>query len=134
MKKTFLLACLATLMLSSCTLLKSTATSVGVNTSIQSQNAVDLVVGHNKVSKTYVPTKQEQACGLESVVTNATAAVLKENNADVLVGREYDATYKINLFGKKKISQVTVTGYPAKYDGFRRAQNAVPAPAPGYQR
>lgn len=124
MKKTFLISCLATLMLSSCSLLKSTATSVDVRTDIQSPNVADLVVQPTKVSKTYYPTKQERANGLQGVIDNATAAALKENKADVLVAREYDAMYKVTLFGKKKIRLVTVTGYPATYTNFR----SVPAP------
>lgn len=109
-----------TIFASSCsTLRKSSATVMDVETSITSKNTAELVVSDEKISYTYTPTKADRKAGLKHVEMNAVAAALKENeNADVLVHKNQEVVYRINMFGCKKIKSVTVTGYPANYKNF----------------
>ena len=107
-------------MVTSCsTLRKSSATVLDVETSIKSHNNAELVVSDQKISYTYLPTKADRKACLKHVKTNAVAAALKENNnADVLVHKQDEVVYRVNMFGVKKIKSVTVTGYPAVYRNF----------------
>lgn len=119
MKKFIFAIFLATMVTSCSTLRKSSATVLDVETSIKSHNNAELVVSDQKISYTYVPTKADRKAGLKHVKTNAVAAALKENNnADVLVHKQDEVVYRVNMFGVKKIKSVTVTGYPAVYRNF----------------
>lgn len=87
-----------------------------VATSLDSRNAVDLVVSPTKISYTYIPTAQDKKTGLNNVVNNAVTDALKQNgNADVLVHMTYDATLK----KRGKVKKVVVSGYPATYKNFK---------------
>lgn len=120
MKKIFFVMLIASLCTSCSVLRKSTSTTQNVESSLRSATIADLVVSNQKISYTYKPNKQDRKAGINHVVGNAVAAALKNNgNADVLVERQYEAIYRVRLFGAKKIKTVTVTGYPATYKNFR---------------
>ena len=120
MKKIFFVVCVASMFTSCSVLRKSTATTQNVESSLTSTIVADLVVSNEKISYTYRPNKQDRKLGLNHVVNNAVAAALKANgSADVLVEKQYEAVYKVRVFGRKKIKNVTVTGYPATYKNFR---------------
>ena len=116
MKKVFVLAACACLFVSCSTLRKSSVSTMDVATSLDSRNAVDLVVSPTKISYTYIPTSQDKKTGLKNVVNNAVTDALKQNgNADVLVHMTYDATLK----RRGKVKKVVVSGYPATYKNFK---------------
>lgn len=116
MKKVFLaVACIA-LMASCSTIRKSSVSTMDVATSLTSSSAADLQVSQQKITYTYIPTKQDKKTGLRNVLNNAVTDALKANgNADVMVGMNYDVVMK----RKGKVKKVTITGYPAKYANFR---------------
>lgn len=111
---------MATAILSSCSVVRhSTATTQDVKTAITSLNTAELEVSDQKISYTYTPSKQDRKAGIKHVVNNAVAAALRENgNADVLVQKQQEVVYRVNMFGVRKIKTVTVTGYPAVYKNF----------------
>lgn len=113
--------------MASCSMLKeSSSTTMEVQSSLNSKTEADLEVSPQKISYTYIPNKRDRKAGLSHVLSNATAAALKENgNADVLVERQYDALIKYKFFGLvRKMKSVTVTGYPATYKNFRQAETS----------
>jgi len=118
MKKFFLIAAVAgAALVSSCGFQKGmsyTATSVGVGTSVQSQNIADLDVSE-RVTYRYTTTSDDRAYGLSNCKAAAIAAMLKNNgNADVIVAPEYKYDSKLNF--------IEVTGRPAKYKNFRSSK------------
>lgn len=116
MKKLFL--CIAGVVcLASCSTIRKSATTMGVSTTLTSENIADLVVSSTKVSlENYVPAKSVRRGGNQNVRDFAVAKLLKENgNADVLVNPEYEMTMK-----RGKIKKISVTGYPATYKNFRQ--------------
>ena len=100
--KQILLGLLLIISVSSCSLLRtSTSTTMNVDSSLTSTTTADLQVSDVKISYTYYPKKQERKAGLNHVISNAVAAALKENgNADILVERQYEAVFKLRMFGK----------------------------------
>lgn len=122
MKKILFVMLIASMCTSCSVLRKSSSTSQNVESSLSSATIADLQVSNQKISYTYRPNKQDRKAGINHVVGNAVAAALKNSgNADVLIERQYEAIYKVRLFGGKKIKTVTVTGYPATYKNFRNA-------------
>jgi len=122
MKKVFL-AALVVVLTASCSSLKKTATAVEVNNSMNSYNVADLDVSPNKVTYEFRPTAKERRGGKKNVLQCAYAATLKNNgNADVLVQPEYTMRVRHGLFFSKKIKEVTVTGYPAKFTRFTKGK------------
>lgn len=120
MKKTLIAACVAAFALTSCTTVTKTATELNVNTTATSATQADLVVSPNRVSLDLRPTKAERRGGLKNVKNHAVAKLLQQNgNADVLVAPEYEVSTRRGLFGKK-ITSVSVSGYPAKYTNFKK--------------
>lgn len=121
MKKTVLFAAAAlALCLTSCTTVSKTATSVAVSNSITQQSDVDLDVSANRISYNFRPSKKERKGGLQNVKNCAVRAALQSNgNAEVLVAPEFDVRTRTGLFGQKKVKEVIVYGYPAKYKNFR---------------
>ena len=78
----------------------------------------DLDVWPNKISYFYIPSTTVAKGGFDNVVNAAVREALGNNdNADVLVGREFQVKY----YDKGVIESITVTGYPAKYVNFRNA-------------
>lgn len=117
MKKAFL-AALVVVLTASCSSVRKTATAVDVNSQLSSYNVADLQVSQEKVTYEFRPTAKERRGGKTNVISCAYAAALVSNgNADVLVQPEYTMRISHGLFGKK-IKEVTVTGYPAKYKNF----------------
>lgn len=117
MKKCILFAAAAlALLTTSCGSFKmgySTATTIGIPTTITSANVADLVVG-DRVVFSYTPSIDEHNSGLKSCKEAASAALLRHaGNADVLVSPEYkyDTDYRT----------IEVSGRPAFYKNFRGA-------------
>lgn len=120
MKKALLSTAIVLLALSSCTTMKKTATSIDVANSISTNTTADLDVSDKRISYTLRPTKQERKGGTDNIRNTAVAAALKSNGGgDVLVAPEFETKISRNLFGTRKIKEITVTGYPAKYKNFQ---------------
>ena len=114
-------------MVSSCSSIHKTASTVDIPTSIVSKNIADLNVKDQRISYTYKPNRQVRRGGEQNVLNAAIAEALKENgNADVLVAMQYEMKITKGFFGQKTIKYVTVTGHPAFYT------NVHPAPVPQY--
>ena len=97
--KRILSGALLIMLMSSCSMFRtSTSTTMQVDSSLTSVTTADLQVSDTKISYTYYPKKQDRKAGLGHVISNATAAALKENgNADILVERQYEAVFKSRL-------------------------------------
>lgn len=103
----------------SCSTITHTSQAVPVQTEVQSVSSADLVVSPNKISYTFRPSKAVRRGGDKNVVRMAVAQALKENNnADVLVGMQYEMKKKRNIFGVSSVKYVIVEGYPATYKNF----------------
>lgn len=121
MKKVFLFAFVAVLA-ASCSTVKKTATAVDVNNQLSSYNEADLEISQQRVTYEFRPTAKERRGGTKNVISCAYAATLKSSNdADVLVQPEYTMRISHGLFGTK-IKEVTVTGYPAKIQSFKKGK------------
>lgn len=121
MKKIFSILSVALLIAAatSCTSVKKTASIIDVNTAVASKSTADLIVSQEKITFTYKVPKKARRAGSKAVYATAVAEALKANgNADVLV----QAQYAVRKRGKK-IKEITVTGYPAKYTNFKVANN-----------
>ena len=130
MKKVLVAVSLVVMTCSCSTFRSSTSTSLDVATSMSSVNSAELDVADTKISYTYYPKKRYRKAGLKHILSNATAAALRENgDADVLVGRQYEVLSKPRLL-RKKIKSVTVTGYPATYRNFKSGKPCAAPCAP----
>lgn len=115
-----MIAAFVALIATSCTTLRKTATAVDVNTELNSQNIADLEISSKRVSYDFRPTKSERRGGKANVIRCAYAATLEANGgADVLVQPQYTMRITTNLFGRKKVKEVLVSGYPAKFKTFK---------------
>jgi hypothetical protein len=95
---------------------KATATTLSVSPSITTQTAADLDVAPSRVSYTLQVTDEIRNGGTENIIKVAQSELLEKNgNADVLVERQY--TTQSNKKGE--ITQITISGRPAKYINFR---------------
>ena len=106
--------------MSSCSLMKHTAThtGVGVMAPFTVPVVADLEVSSKKISYEYWPTSSVQKGGTDNVINAAVSkALLQNGNADVLVGLET----QIECTMGGKVERVIVTGYPATYKNFRNA-------------
>lgn len=119
MKRLFFALCVVALF-ASCTTVRHTATQRDVKAPIVSAVIGDLDVSDQKISYTYVPTKKIRRGGPNNCINSAIAAALKGGDYDILVETQ-EAVVERKWFGKRKITSVTVTGYPAKYKNFRSA-------------
>ena len=120
MKRILLMASVALLVASCTTMKNSTATTLDVESSLTSKTTADMIVSEQRISYNYTPSKKERKAGMKTVLSNAVSSALKDNgDADVLVHMQYNAIIKKKLWFSKKIRQVTVTGYPAKYKNFK---------------
>lgn len=120
MKKVLLSTAIVLLALSSCTTMKKTATSIDVANSISTNTTADLEVSDKRISYTLRPSKQERKGGTDNIRNAVVATALKSNGGgDVLVAPEFETKIHCNLFGTRKIKEITVTGYPAKYKNFK---------------
>ncbi len=122
MKKVLLFS-LVTLMATSCTTVRKTATAVDVNTSLKSYDIAELDISPKRVTYEFRPSKQERRGGKNNVINCAYAAALAaHDNADILVQPEYSMRIRNGLFSRNKIKRITVTGYPAKIKKFKSAK------------
>ena len=116
MKTKILLIAMATLALTSCTVIKTYTTKTheiygsGV---IQKPVIVDLDVSENKVSGTATVTA---AKSLEVVKNLAVSDALKKAGADVLVEPQFETETRSGM------TTATVTGFPGVYRNFRVIQ------------
>lgn len=106
----------------SCTTTENTATTMNVETSLESNTTMDLVVSDRLVTYTLTPNKAVRAGGPANVRRTAVAEALKtvEGGADVLVAPRYQMVTRRGLFSKK-IKSITVSGHPASYKNARPA-------------
>ena len=102
---------------SSCSSLSHTAQTADVDSRVYNLTVADMDVSENRATKTtewkWTPLS---SVSLSAQKENATAELLREHDADVLV----EPQYTIKRRGLFRGGSVTVTGYPAKYANFRR--------------
>lgn len=119
MKKLFIFGIVLATALASCTTVTKTASTIDINSSLNSKSEADLVISSQKVSYVHRTSSKERRGGRNNVINSAVKATLQANGgADVLVAPEYEIVKKSGLFGSK-IKSVTVTGYPASYKNFK---------------
>ena len=125
MKKTILFGLLA-LALSSCSIHKSSVSTTSVKTpAIETATFASLNVGSERITYTYVPSKNDaKSLSENALVNNAMYMALAQNgNADVLVRVNYYTTTHRGLFGKR-VKSIMISGYPAYYVDFREPRQA----------
>lgn len=119
MKKTFLSIFIAGMALASCTTVTKTATTLDVNSGLNSVSTADLDISSQKISYTHKATKKEMRGGYKNILNSAVQdAIAANGGGDVLVAPQYAVVKKKGLFGSK-IKTVTVEGYVAKYKNFK---------------
>jgi hypothetical protein len=113
------IVCGTVLLLSSCSTIKKTATTVAVDSSITIYPEVADLEVQKKISSSttwkFVPFKLGNS-KLSVIKGNLVAEVLKKYNADVLLEPQF--IYHKNSYGEREL---IVTGYPATYKNFRKA-------------
>ncbi|MBQ7689791.1 MAG: hypothetical protein IJT30_01160 [Muribaculaceae bacterium] len=121
MIKKVLLTLTAIVMLgmSSCTTTKNTATTQDFSSATISATLADLEVSPRKITYVYHPTSDVRRGGEDNVINTAIREALKQNGGgDILVELQTTVKKYRGLF-TTKISEVTVSGYPATYTNFR---------------
>ncbi|MFI3285123.1 MAG: hypothetical protein R3Y08_00565 [Rikenellaceae bacterium] len=119
MKKVILCLAFCVALMSSCSTLRTaTSKSIGIRSSIESTTTVDLEVAQQKVEYIYTPSRKERKkLSYAKITEKAVATALKaNNNADVMVAPEF-VVERRGL--AKRVRQITVIGYPAKYKNFQ---------------
>jgi hypothetical protein len=129
MKKTFIIASVACVFLSSCTLPQNgnfntqTANTQNANVTdlhiktVNTQNIeispllADLVISEEKITHEYIHNTKGDINNAKDCAVHD--ALRKYGNADVLVAPQFD----IEL--KNGVERIIVSGYPAKYKNFR---------------
>lgn len=115
MKKSFFIAAVAALALSSCSTITHTASTETVDTEVYNRSNADLKVSPVKISYTFTPNASYRRAGEKAVLRAAVAKALEANgNADVLVAPQYEVKKTRGLFSTK-VKYVTVKGYPDTY-------------------
>lgn len=123
MKKVFLVVAVAALAFTSCTTTMKTASSIEVANQLNSFTKADLEVSDTRITYTFRPEKKERRGGTQNVYNHAVAAALRANGGgDLLVAPQFETRIRTGLFGGRKIKEVTVSGYPAKYKNFRTVE------------
>ena len=120
----FVFATIAMLGLTSCTTTLNSAKQKDFSSSAITATFADLEVSPRKITYTLRPTSEERRGGDINVINTAIRKALEQNGGgDVLV--ELQTTVKVSrgLF-TSKISEVTVSGYPATYKNFRSVDDA----------
>lgn len=101
---------------SSCSTISHTSQMAPVDAQVYNLTVADMDVSKNKVSTTvewkWTPLS---SVSIEAQKDNATAELLKEADADVVV----EPQYTVKRRGLFRGGSLTVTGYPAKYRNFR---------------
>lgn len=117
MIRKFLSVVLFAVMLASCSSVRHTSETVAVNNTVTTFTVADMDVSTTKVSKTtswaFNPFKR---VSMDEVKENTEAALVNENNADVLIEPQYIVKRRGFLRG----GSVTVIGFPAKYNNFHK--------------
>ena len=100
----------------------ATYRNISVDTPMTPPLIADLEVSPKKIAYTLYPPAELLRTDFENII-NATVkeALLENNNADVLIGMEYQVKYNISGI----IEAVIVTGYPAKYKNFRHPSESI---------
>ena len=126
MKKYFIFAAIAAMVMTSCTTTIKTASTTDLPADLLSATVADLEVSPNRIVYTTTPSKEIQRAGLGNVKRAAIMEALQANdkNADILVEPEFVISMK-NCFFYKKVTSITVTGRPAKYKGFHSLDDSV---------
>lgn len=113
------LACGCILLLSSCSTIKKTATTVAVEGSITIYPEVADLDVQKKTSSTmtwhFSPFNLGEP-NLSTAKGNLIAEMLKKNNADILLEPQF--IYHKTPYGEREL---TVSGFPASYKNFRKA-------------
>ncbi len=123
MKKLFILLVVA-IAVSSCSVMKQTASEQDVNSRVIAATISDLDVADQKITYTYVPSKKIRKLGMQNCINAAISEALANNGGgDVLIETQKAIIQSYGL-GGKKIKSVTVCGYPAKYKNFRSVDDA----------
>ena len=123
LKKFSIFICaIAMLGMASCTTTLSSSKTKDFGSSAITATFADLVVSPRKITYTYKPTNEVRRGGEANVINTAVRMALDANGGgDVLV--ELQTTVKKK--GRKKVTEVTVTGYPATYKNFRCADDEI---------
>ena len=124
MKKLIFYA-LAVILMASCTTTVKTARVESVPYSMYNATVADLEVSAERITYTFVPSKDIQRAGLTNCRQAAINEALKANgNADLLLEPQFVISRK-KTFGGNKVTSITVTGRPAKYKNFRSLDDKV---------
>ena len=111
---------IAMLGMASCTTTLNSSKTKDFGSSAITATFADLVVSPQKITYTYRPTDDVKRGGEVNVINTAIRMALEANGGgDVLV--ELQTTVKKK--GRKNVSEVTVSGYPASYRNFRSADD-----------
>lgn len=106
---------LFTVTLASCSTIRHTSDVVKVNNNVTTFTVAEMEVSPSKVSKTtkwsFNPFKR---VSVNNIKENTEAALINDNNADVLL----EPQYIIEKRGFLRGGSVTVIGFPAKYQNF----------------
>ncbi|MBQ6167515.1 MAG: hypothetical protein IJK41_08855 [Muribaculaceae bacterium] len=116
----FTISMIAMLGMASCTTTLNSSKTKDFGSSAITATFADLVVSPQKITYTYRPTDDVKRGGEVNVINTAIRMALEANGGgDVLV--ELQTTVKKK--GRKNVSEVTVSGYPASYRNFRSADD-----------
>lgn len=117
MKKLLLLVCVA-FAVSSCQTIRNTATHKTVDVQPVGALIADLDVSPTRITYTMKPHRRVRRGGFENVKSTAIREALMTNGGgDVLVGLEVQ-TKSVGFLWGRKVTSITVSGYPAKYTNF----------------
>ena len=117
MKKFLLLVCVA-FAVSSCQTIRNTATHKTVDVQPVGALIADLDVSPTRITYTMKPHRRVRRGGFENVKSTAIREALMTNGGgDVLVGLEVQ-TKSVGFLWGRKVTSITVSGYPAKYTNF----------------
>lgn len=118
MKKLLLMAAIA-LSVVSCTTTTKTARTETMPYAMYNASVADLEVSADRVTYSMVPSKDLQRAGVANCKRAAIQECLNKNgNADLLIEPMFVVSVKKTFFGSK-ITNVTVSGRPAKYKNVR---------------
>lgn len=124
MKKLFLMAAVAATLVS-CTTTTKTARTETMPYAMYNASVADLDVAAERVVYSMAPSKELQRAGLPNCKRAAVQECLSKNgNADLLIEPMFSVSVRRNLLGEK-ITNVTVSGRPAKYKNFRSLPDKV---------
>lgn len=115
----------------SCKTIKATAVHKDPVTFLGTATVADLDVSSERITFTFVPTRQVRRGGSDNVIKAAVREALRVNGGgDVLVDLQYVTMNKKSLFGflLSPICEITVSGYPAKYVNFHSLDDDAWAP------